>query len=183
VVKQVDTADLKSAAREGEHAGSSPARGTNGISMAIKVFNLRCAQEHAFEGWFSSAEDFDDQHARGLLSCPLCGSSTVSKAPAAPYIGSHATEPSAPAVVKQPAAMPTPAQLQAMFVKMARDVAANTEDVGERFAEEARRIHYDEAPERGIRGVASAEEARSLEEEGIKVMPLPFAHLLKGPLQ
>jgi hypothetical protein len=88
-----------------------------------------------------------------------------------------------PAVVKQPAAMPTPAQLQAMFVKMAREVAANTEDVGERFAEEARRIHYDEAPERGIRGVASAEEARSLEDEGIKVMPLPFGHLLKEPLQ
>lgn len=152
--------------------------------MAIKVFNLRCAQEHAFEGWFGSAEDFDTQQQRGLLSCPLCGSSAVSKAPSAPYIGSHALAPSTPtAVVKQPAAMPTPAQLQAMFVKMAREVAANTEDVGERFAEEARRIHYDEAPERGIRGVASRDEAKALEDEGIAVMPLPFAHLLKGPLQ
>ena len=152
--------------------------------MAIKVFNLRCAQEHAFEGWFGSAEDFDTQQQRGLLSCPLCGSSTVSKAPSAPYIGSGALAPSTPAAVaKQPAAMPTPAQLQAMFVKMAREVAANTEDVGERFAEEARRIHYDEAPERGIRGVASRDEAKALEDEGIAVMPLPFAHLLKDPLQ
>lgn len=152
--------------------------------MAIKVFNLRCAQAHAFEGWFSSAEDFEAQQGRGLLSCPLCGSAEVTKAPSAPYIGSQLSEPAHAAVsTKQPAAMPTPAQLQAMFVKMAREIAASTEDVGPRFAEEARRIHYNEAPERGIRGVASKDEAQALEEEGISVMPLPFAHLLKDPLQ
>ncbi len=146
--------------------------------MAIKVFNLRCAQDHAFEGWFGSAEDFESQQARKLIACPICNATDVVKAPSAPYIGTRGGgEPAAQA--KQPAAMPTPAQLQAIFMKMAREVAANTEDVGERFAEEARRIHYNEAPERGIRGVASSEEAKALEEEGISVMPLPFGHLLK----
>ena len=148
--------------------------------MPLKVFNLRCANDHAFEGWFASADDFDAQQARKLIACPICGAAEVVKAPSAPYLGAGT---GGDAVAKQPAALPTPAQLQAMFVKMAREIAANTEDVGERFAEEARRIHYDEAPERGIRGVASKEEARALEEEGIGVMPLPFGHLLKDPLQ
>jgi hypothetical protein len=151
--------------------------------MPLKVFNLRCSQEHFFEGWFSSAEDFDAQQARKLISCPVCGTSEVVKAPSAPYIGTGSGDSSSAVAVKQPAAMPTPAQLQAIFVKMAREIAANTEDVGERFSEEARRIHYNEAPERGIRGVASRVEAQALEEEGIHVMPLPFGHLLKDPLQ
>jgi hypothetical protein len=73
--------------------------------------------------------------------------------------------------------------MQALLIKMAREIAANTEDVGERFAEEARRIHYKEAPERGIRGVTTQAEAAALEEEGISVVPLPFADLLKNPLQ
>lgn len=148
--------------------------------MALKVFNLRCAQDHAFEGWFGSADDFASQQERGLLTCPLCGSIEVRRAPSAPYIGSSAHPAESQ---KQPSAMPTPAQMQAMLVKMAREMVANTEDVGERFAEEARRIHYKEAQERGIRGVASRDEARALEDEGIQVMPLPFAPLLKEPLQ
>jgi hypothetical protein len=151
--------------------------------MSLKVFNLRCAREHSFEGWFASTEEFDSQQARKLIGCPICDSHDVVKAPSAPYIGSGASEPATAVAVRQPAALPTPAQLQAAFVKMAREIAANTEDVGERFAEEARRIHYNEVPERGIRGVASKDEAQSLEEEGISVMPLPFGHLLKDPLQ
>lgn len=155
----------------------------------MKVFNLRCAQGHGFEGWFSSADDFDAQQARRLIGCPICNSTEVVKAPSAPYIGhgssagsdsrggNAADGGSAPA--RQPAAMPTPAQLQAMFLKMAREVAAQTEDVGERFVEEARRIHYNEVPQRGIRGVASKDEAKALEDEGINVVPLPFGHLLK----
>jgi len=145
--------------------------------MSLKVFNLRCAQAHLFEGWFGSAEDFESQQARRLIACPICESIEIVKAPSAPYIGAAAAESAATA--RQPAAMPTPAQLQAMFVKMAREIAASTDDVGERFAEEARRIHYNEVPERGIRGVASKDEARALEDEGINVMPLPFGHLLK----
>jgi hypothetical protein len=151
--------------------------------MALKVFTLRCANEHSFEGWFASAADFELQQARKLVGCPICNVTDVVKAPSAPYIGSGASDPANAVAVRQPAAMPTQAQLQAMFVKMAREIASNTEDVGERFAEEARRIHYNEAPERGIRGLASKNEAQALEDEGIEVMPLPFGHLLKEPLQ
>jgi len=148
--------------------------------MALKVYNLRCSREHSFEGWFASAEDFERQ--RDLIVCPVCHCTQVVRAPSAPYIGAPAARP--PAVVEStPAAMPTPAQMQAILLKMAREIAASTEDVGERFAEEARRIHYREAPERGIRGVASGEQARALADEGIAVLPLPFAHLIKESLQ
>lgn len=145
----------------------------------MKVFNLRCAQAHSFEGWFGSATDFESQQARRIIICPICGSSDVAKAPSAPYIGTGTTGPSTATADGQAAAMPTPAQMQALLLRMAREIAASTEDVGARFAEEARRIHYNEAPERGIRGVASKDEASALEEEGINVMPLPFGHLLK----
>jgi hypothetical protein len=146
--------------------------------MALKVFDLRCDNEHPFEGWFGSEGDFESQQARGLLECPLCGSKRVRRMPSAPRL--NLTGPQEP---KEQAALPTAAQMQALLLKMAREIAANTEDVGERFAEEARRIHYKEAPERGIRGVTSRQEAEALEEEGIHVMPLPFAHLLKDSLQ
>lgn len=146
----------------------------------VKVFNLNCDQQHAFEGWFASAEAFEAQLAAGEVQCPLCGSTAVTKALSAPRLNLGA-EP--PREQRQVAAMPTPEQMQTLFLKMAREIVANTEDVGERFAEEARRIHYKEAPERGIRGVTSKEEADALEEEGISVMPMPFANLLKGPLQ
>lgn len=150
--------------------------------MTIKVFNLRCENMHTFEGWFSSADDFESQSTRGLLTCPICNSSEVLKAPTAPYVGKGALEPVAAAApadgAVQATMMPTPAQMQAMFTTMAREIAKNTVDVGEQFAEEARRIHYNEVPARGIRGVTSKEEAQALNEEGISVMPIPFAHLL-----
>lgn len=159
--------------------------------MAIKVFNLRCAQHHLFEGWFSSSEDFDEQRERGLLTCPLCNSTEIERLPSAPYVASTSHNlPAAPRQPsKQPALRPTAAQaeqlaqMQAMYLKMARELVANTEDVGDRFAEEARRIHYQEAPERGIRGVASIEEAQALQEEGIDVLPLPPLPLVNEPLQ
>lgn len=146
----------------------------------MKVYNLRCEHEHAFEGWFASAEAFEAQLAEGQVLCPLCGSTSITKALSAPRLNLGAAPPAEP---RQAAAMPTPDQMQALFLKMAREIVAGTEDVGERFAEEARRIHYREAPERGIRGVTSKEEADALEEEGISVMPMPFAHLFKEPLQ
>ena len=147
---------------------------------SLKVFNLNCEQQHAFEGWFASAEAFDAQLAAGQVQCPMCGSTAITKALSAPRLNLGA-EP--PREQRQVAAMPTAEQVQALFLKMAREIVASTEDVGERFAEEARRIHYKEAPERGIRGVTSRQEADALEEEGISVMPMPFGRLLKGPLQ
>ena len=145
----------------------------------MKVFNLHCEEGHAFEGWFASAEAFDVQAAAGQVQCPACGSTAISKALSAPRLNLGAEPPQQ----RQVAVMPTAEQMQALFLKMAREIVANTEDVGEKFAEEARRIHYKEALERGIRGVTSREEAEALEEEGIKVMPMPFANLLKDPLQ
>jgi hypothetical protein len=145
----------------------------------VKVFNLHCDNHHPFEGWFASAEAFEAQLAAGQIACPLCESTAITKALSAPRINLGAEAPQQ----RQATAMPTPEQMQALFVKMAREIVANTEDVGERFAEEARRIHYKEAQERGIRGVTSRDEAEALEEEGIQVMPLPFSKLLKDPLQ
>jgi hypothetical protein len=156
--------------------------------MSMKVFELACEHDHRFEGWFASSGAFDDQQARKLIECPVCGSHTVRKMPAAPRL--NLSQAQAPAQApkgggeggSQHVAM-TPGQFQAMFLKMARRIIESTEDVGDRFAEEARRIHYSEAPERAIRGSTSHEEAVALREEGIEVFALPLPRALKEPLQ
>ena len=146
----------------------------------MKVLNLQCGHGHGFEGWFGSEEEFQDQLGRGLVECPMCADVQVSKLPSAPRLNLGSSEPAAP---KQDVATTPDMELQAMWMKMVRHVLANTEDVGEKFAEEARRIHYGEREERGIRGQASREETESLMEEGIAVLPLPVPKGLKGPLQ
>jgi hypothetical protein len=149
----------------------------------MKVLNLQCRQSHGFEGWFASEHDFQDQLARGLVECPLCGDAGVSKLPSAPRLNLGAAAPAAPVQGKQEVVSAPNAQLQAAWMQLVHKVMANTEDVGERFAEEARKIHYGETEERGIRGQASKEETESLLEEGIAVLPLPIPKGLKGPLQ
>ena len=148
----------------------------------MKVLNLQCSHAHAFEGWFASEDDFQGQLARGLLECPLCGDAQVAKMPSAPRLNLGAA-PEAAAQAKQEVVSAPNAQLQAAWMQMVRQVMANTEDVGAKFAEEARKIHYGETEERGIRGQASAEETKALLEEGIGVLPLPIPKGLKGPLQ
>lgn len=148
----------------------------------MKVLNLQCSHQHGFEGWFGSEEDFQDQLGRGLVECPLCGDVAVSKLPSAPRLNFGAAAPQA-APAKQEVVSAPDARLQAAWMQMVRQVMANTEDVGERFAEEARKIHYGESEDRGIRGQASQEETESLLEEGIAVLPLPMPKGLKGPLQ
>ena len=148
----------------------------------MKVLNLQCGHAHAFEGWFASEEDFQGQLERGLVECPLCGDTGVHKMPSAPRLNLGASEPAAPVARQDVATAPT-AQLQAAWLQLVQKVMANTEDVGERFAEEARKIHYGESEERGIRGQASKEETQALLEEGISVLPLPIPKGLKGPLQ
>jgi len=143
----------------------------------MKVLNLQCSHSHSFEGWFSSEADFQDQLAAGLVECPMCGDSTVSKMLSAPRLNLGAPEPQA----RQDLVSMPDASLQAAWLKMVRHVMANTDDVGERFAEEARRIHYGETEERGIRGQASPEETEALIEEGIGVLPLPIPKALKEP--
>jgi hypothetical protein len=150
----------------------------------MKVFNLACEHDHRFEGWFGSAGDFDTQLANGLLECPMCASRGIRKMPAAPRLNlANTPERSRPAEMAEQPQQPTPQQVQAMMVRMARHLIENTEDVGNRFAEEARKIHYREAPERGIRGVATRDEARELSDEGIEVVSFPLPALTKEPLQ
>jgi hypothetical protein len=144
----------------------------------MKVLDLQCPDGHRFEGWFASADDFESQLSRKLVECPMCGATDVSRVPSAPRLNlSGATEASATPASQQAA------QWQGRALRALREVFEKTENVGDRFAEEARRMHYNEAPSRNIRGVASAEDAQALVEEGIDVMPLPVPAALKGSLQ
>ena len=149
----------------------------------MKVLDLQCANAHVFEGWFASEDDFASQQQRGLVSCPMCGAAEVSKKLSAPRLNLGAARDESPARQDVVAGEPAAAELQAAWMALARRVLANTEDVGERFVEEARRIHYGESPERGIRGQASRAETEALLEEGISVMPLPLPDALKNGLQ
>jgi hypothetical protein len=158
----------------------------------MKVFNLRCGAHHAFEGWFASEDDYVSQTERGLLECPVCGDQAIQKMPSAPRINLGAaapvSSPAASAAVQEQASVNPELQaeirqFQAAYLQFARRVVAETEDVGERFAEEARKIHYGESEERGIRGKASREETEALLDEGITVMPLPVPEGFNGPLQ
>ena len=153
----------------------------------MKVLNLVCPHEHRFEGWFASEVDYLSQTERGLVECPLCGDNSVTRLPSAPHVHtSNAREAApAPAAPARPAGPDSPVALtqQAAWLRAVRHVMAHTDDVGDRFAEEARRMHYGETEERAIRGQATRAQAQSLVDEGIAVMPLPLPPALKGPLQ
>lgn len=144
----------------------------------MKVLDLRCAQGHRFEGWFASEEDEASQRERGLLACPLCGDADVQRLPSAPRLNLSSAR-----AAETMHALPAPDDPQAKWLRAMRKLIANTEDVGVRFPEEARRIHYGEVPVRGIRGQASPDDAKALAEEGIEVMALPVPDVLKGPVQ
>ncbi|OZI59623.1 DUF1178 family protein [Bordetella genomosp. 11] len=144
----------------------------------MKVFDLQCDdQGHLFEGWFASHENYDEQQARGLVSCPMCGTNKVSKRLSAPRLNvSHLkapqTAPQAPGAESGNPPMDM-ARLQATLLKQVRDMVRKAENVGPRFAEEARRIHDGEADERPIRGTSTPEERQALAEDGIDFMALP----------
>ena len=176
----------------------------------MKVLNLQCAHQHSFEGWFASEDDFQSQLSRDLIECPMCESTRIEKMPSAPRLNlgafrppvavSASSEPS-PAAVEaagRSAESSTPQSVhpvaaassdentatgQAGFLKALRHLLANTEDVGRRFAAEARGMHYGDIETRSIRGQASTREAVELLEEGIDVMPLPLPAALKKTLQ
>ncbi|MGF6646273.1 DUF1178 family protein [Paraburkholderia sp. GAS82] len=142
----------------------------------MKVLDLQCPHGHRFEGWFASAEDFESQLSRKLVECPICGATEVSRLPSAPRLnlsGASAAAQAPAGTEEQPARV----------MRALREVLEKTENVGDRFAEEARRIHYNEAPARSIRGVTTPEDAKALVEEGIEVMSLPIPAALKEPLQ
>ena len=141
----------------------------------MKVLDLRCANGHGFEGWFASDEEFMAQNGRGLVECPLCADKVIGRMPSAPRLNLSGA--------REPVAKPQPADLQAAWLETVRRVVANTEDVGDRFAEEARRIHYGEEAARGIRGQVTPQEREALREEGIETMSIPLPSALKGPVQ
>jgi hypothetical protein len=177
----------------------------------MKVLDLQCALGHSFEGWFGSQSDYDTQRAGGLVTCPVCNDSEITKMLSAPRLNlghSAAPEPkpgqgalaagaggaadNPPTRAAEPSSAPQALpdvppevlqEMQAAMMKVVRHVMANTEDVGSQFAEEARKIHYGEREERNIRGQATREETEALLDEGIDVMALPVPENLKGTLQ
>ena len=163
----------------------------------MKVLDLQCAHQHSFEGWFGSEDDYASQLARGLVNCPLCGDATIQKMLSAPRLNlrasrqqasaQHTDEPSTGADAGSTGVAlghvtPIP-ELQARFLRAMREVMANTEDVGERFADQARAMHHGDMDARSIRGRTSPEVALELIEEGISVLPLPQLPALKETLQ
>jgi hypothetical protein len=149
----------------------------------MKVLDLQCGFLHVFEGWFASEDDYLSQRERSLVECPVCGDAAITKRLSAPRLnlGSVRSETAVTDEVVSPVGLDQ--TLQAAWMAVARRIVATTEDVGNQFAEEARKIHYGETAERGIRGKASPEETASLHEEGIAVLSLPLPEALKGPLQ
>ena len=129
------------------------------------VLNLHCRQQHRFEGWFASPSSFEDQLRRGLLTCPVCNSAEVSRLPSGPHVISSA---------RADRDGESPAAVQQQLLAVVKDYLRNSENVGARFPEEARKIHYEEVPARNIRGIASIDEARELLDEGISVVAVPF---------
>jgi hypothetical protein len=129
------------------------------------LFKLKCSGDHEFEGWFRDGATYERQAKRGLITCPSCGNTAIEKAPMAPRLGRSARQETAP---------PSPDQLRCMLQQLRRHVETTCDYVGDRFAEEARRIHHGDADARGIYGEASDAESRSLADEGIEVAPLPW---------
>jgi hypothetical protein len=152
----------------------------------VKVLDLKCVHGHSFEGWFGSESDFVEQCQNSLVQCPVCGDPSVVKKLSAPRLhlsGSRIAsegERDSPVTGDSTTSVATPADA---WLALARQVVANTTDVGERFAEEARMIHYGERQGQGIRGTATLQEAQALAEEGIEVVPFLLPAALKGRLQ
>lgn len=172
----------------------------------MKVLNLRCSFGHHFEGWFASQDVFQSQLDHAQLECPMCGDKSVQRLPSAPHVvtsssralasasesamssrGAAATGlPAVPTAMPAPPTAPSgvdPVAFQSAMMRAVQHIITHTDDVGPRFAEEARRMHYGETDERPIRGQATSDEAKALHEEGIDVMAFPMPEGLKGPLQ
>ena len=135
------------------------------------VFDLTCAHGHRFEGWFASGDDFERQAKAVMVRCPVCDDASVVRVPSAKVHVGRATV-DAPRVTDEPEAE-TVAGLPVELIRKLREIVRNTENVGRRFPDEARKIHYEEVPPRPIRGQASKDDAEALREEGIDFASLP----------
>jgi hypothetical protein len=161
----------------------------------MKVYNLACPLDHRFEGWFASEEDCLAQQDKGMLACPVCDSTEITRMPSAPHIGKFSSaELAIPKVESENLSggvvaltgsdhSQLEAQVQAAFLRGMRELMGRSEDVGDSFADEARKIHYKESPERSIRGQTTLDEAEALREEGIDVLSMPMIPALKNTLQ
>jgi hypothetical protein len=149
-------------------------------------YNLRCAKGHAFESWFQSSSAYEAQEKRKLVSCPVCGSTRVERAIMAPQIVSKkgrewatSEPPPAPTITEVAAPSSTPllmaqeTELRAKLRELRNHIVKNADNVGERFPNEARKMHYGDIEHRPIYGEASPDEAKALIDEGVEVMPLP----------
>jgi hypothetical protein len=164
--------------------------------MGLKVYDLQCAHGHRFEGWFGSDDDFRAQSDRKLIACPLCDDVKVQRVPSAARLNTSQAQqpveetkrpqeinPSPVGPARVPAVQTSGVDLQAMWLQAVRHVMAHTEDVGDRFASEARDIHEGRSEQRGIRGTATPDETAELREAGIEVHSIPMPAALKGTLQ
>ena len=175
----------------------------------MKVYNLACPLSHRFEGWFASEEDCLAQQDKGMLACPICDSTEISRMPSAPHIAKSGSSKDTPTSTELTVASSAEtvhagvsgtlsgdvlaltgsghaqleAQVQAAFLKGMRELMGKSEDVGSSFAEEARKIHYKESPERSIRGQTTLDEAEALRDEGIEVLAMPIMPAFKNTLQ
>ena len=148
----------------------------------MKVLDLQCSDGHGFEGWFASGDDFESQRVRGLIECPVCGSRSIVKLLSAPRLNMGSSgEPVRHEQVAD-THRGTADHAKAQRLNALRKLLAETEDVGTRFPEEARRMHYGESPERAIRGQATVAEAHAWQDEGIEVVAVPMASPSKAAL-
>ncbi len=139
------------------------------------VFDLQCGSGHRFEGWFASADDFASQKERGLVGCPSCGAQDIDRLPSATRFNAGLPAPAEPKKDSaEPASKDPVALAQILYSRMLDEMLRKSEDVGEAFPDEARRIHYKHAPSRSIRGQASGQDHAELIEEGIPVLRLPM---------
>ena len=149
-------------------------------------YALVCDKEHEFESWFANSDAFDKQVKRGFVDCPHCGSIKVAKALMAPSVSTGRKKDARAEAARVAIAAQTPAsgsemtlldgqqqQLRAALRERREKIAANTDDVGDKFPDEARKIHDGDAPARSIRGNATMEQAKELWDEGIPVLPVP----------
>ena len=165
------------------HKRRSPIGRTFTFFLMI-VFNLACSQDHHFDGWFRSSDDFERQLHQEMIACPVCGDSSITKQLSAPRLNVGATAPMQPSQPSTPPATSNAPQevvaasmlpnLQSHMLRQFKQfVVANTENVGNNFAETARRMHYGEESHRNIRGRVSSDESQALREEGIETVGLP----------
>ncbi len=132
------------------------------------TYSLVCANDHKFDAWFRNADAYEDQHRRGIVSCPVCGSGSVGKALMAPSVSRTRSQK-----ISLSTGHPQHAQLREAMLALRNKVTTEADYVGDKFAEEARKIHFGEADPRGIYGEATREEVAGLIEDGVDFLPLP----------